>query len=135
MQPGTTSAIVGGFMTEHEAAKRSADLLRTIIRSVDKKLDYKPIDSAHEGRFSLRLTLRGRSSEISLLTSDLRLALADDVRKNAIRQKLKSARDHLLSNYVGDVMDKKMAKMLAQASTAASDGKSSFFYRRPRERR
>ena len=122
-------------MNEHEAARRSADLLRTIIRSVDKKLDYKPTDSAHEGRFSLRLTLRGRSSEVSLLTSDLRLALTDDVRKNAIRQKLKSARDHLLSNYVGDVMDKKMTKMLAQASAAPSDGKSSFFYRRPRERR
>ena len=122
-------------MTEQEAAKQGADLLRRIIRSVDKKLEYQFVDSAHEGRFSLRLTIRGREGVVSLLTSDLRLALSDDLRKNAIRQKLKSTRDHLLSNYVDDVMGKKLARLLAQGSVGQSDGKSSFFYSRPRGRR
>ena len=122
-------------MTEQEAAKQGADLLRRIIRSVDKKLEYQLVDSAHEGRFSLRLTVRGRAGIVSLLTSDLRSALSDDVRKNAIRQKLKNTRDHLLSNYVDDVMGKKMTRMLAQGNVGQSDGKSSFFYSRPRGRR
>ena len=34
--------------------------------------------------------------------------MLDNVRKNAIRQKIKSTRDHLLSNYVVDVMGKKL---------------------------
>ena len=85
-------------MTEQEAVKQSAELLRRIIRSVDKKLDYNFIDPAQEGRFSLQLTTRGRVGVVSLLTHDLRLALLDNVRKNMIRQKIKSTRDHLLSN-------------------------------------
>jgi len=122
-------------MTEQEAAKQSAELLRKIIRSVDKRLEYNFVDSAQEGRFALRLSVRGRDGMISLLSSDLRSALVDDVRRNVIRQKLKSARDHLLSNYVDDVMGKKVARMLAQATGGESDGKASFFYQRPRGRR
>jgi hypothetical protein len=122
-------------MTEQETAKQSADLLRRIIRSVDKKLEYQFLDSAHDGKFSLRLTIRGRTGVVSLVTNDLRSALSDDVRKNVIRQKLKSTRDHLLSNHVADVLGKKMARMLAQAASAPSDGKTSFYDRRPRNRR
>jgi hypothetical protein len=84
-------------MAEREAVKQSAELLRKIIRSVDKKAEYSVIDPGQEGRFSLRLSIRGRVGVVSLLTDDLRLALADDVRKNSIRQKIKSTRDHLLS--------------------------------------
>jgi len=122
-------------MTEQEAVKQSAELLRKIIRSVDKKLDYSFMDPTQEGRFSLRLSTRGREGVVSLLTNDLRLAGADNVRKNAIRQKIKSTRDHLLSNYVVDVMGKGMAKMLKQSAAAQGDTKSSFFYRRPQGRR
>lgn len=122
-------------MTEQEAAKQSAELLKRIIRSIDKKLEYSLVDSTSEGRLSLRLSVRGRAGVISLLSSDLRSALVDDVRKNGVRQKLKSMRDHLLSNYVDDVMGKKVARMLTQAASAPSDGKSSFFYRPPRTRR
>ncbi len=122
-------------MTEQEAAKQSAELLKRIIRSIDKKLEYSLVDSTLEGRLSLRLSVRGRVGVISLLSSDLRSALVDDVRKNGVRQKLKSMRDHLLSNYVDDVMGKKVARMLAQAASGPSDGKSSFFYRPPRTRR
>ena len=122
-------------MIEKEAVKQSAELLRTIIRSIDKKLDYNFIDPAQEGRFALRLSIRGRVGMVSLLTNDLRLAVGDDVRKNAIRQKIKSTRDHLLSNHVVDVMGRRMARMLKQSAGEKDESKSSFFYRRPQGRR
>jgi len=122
-------------MTEQETVKQSADLLRSIIRSVDKKLDYSLVDPTQQGRFSLRLSTRGRAGVVSLVTNDLRLALVNDVVKNAIRQKIKSTRDHLLSNYVDDVIGYKMARMLKQSAAGKDDAKSSFFYRRPTGRR
>jgi len=121
-------------MTEREAVKQSAELLRVIIRSIDKKLEYNFIDPTQEGRFSLRMVTRGREGVVSLLTNDLRLAALDNVRRNAIRQKIKSTRDHLLSNYVVDVMGKRVARMLKQAGGAKDESKPSFF-RRPQGRR
>jgi hypothetical protein len=121
-------------MTEREVLKQNAELLRGIIRSIDKKLDYSFIDQTQEGRFSLRLSSRNREGIVSLLTNDLRVAGQDAVRKNLIRQKIKSTRDHLLSNYVVDVMGKKDAKMLKQAGGATDESKPSFF-RRPQGRR
>ena len=47
-------------MAEIESVKQSANLLRTIIRSIDKKLEYSLVDPTQEGRFSLKLTTRGR---------------------------------------------------------------------------
>jgi hypothetical protein len=126
---------MGDSMTEQETVKQSADLLRRVIRSVDKKLDYSLVEPTQQGRFSLRLSTRGRARVVSLLTNDLRLALVDDVVRNAIRQKIKSVRDHLLSNYVDDVIGRKMARMLKQATEGKDDAKSSFFYRRPTGRR
>ena len=122
-------------MTEQEAVKQSADLLRKIIRSVDKKLEYNFLEATQEGRFSLRLSARGRVGVVSLLTQDLRAALLDDVCKNTIRQKIKSTRDHLLSNYVPDVMGTKMARLLKESASGKDEVKSSFFYRRPQGRR
>ena len=122
-------------MTEQEAAKQSADLLRNFIRGIDKKLDYNLVVSTQDGRFSLQLTIRGRVGVLSLLSADLRSALTDDMRRNAIRQKLKSMRDHLLSTYADDVVGTKAARILKQAMQGESDNKSSFFYSRPRGRR
>ena len=116
-------------MTEREVVKQAADLLRRIIRSVDKKLEYSLMEQTQEGRFSLRLSSRGREGVVSLLTEDLRVAGHDAVRKNRVRQKIKSTRDHLLSNYVVDVMGKKAAKMLKQA--AGKDEFAPSFFRRP----
>jgi hypothetical protein len=65
----------------------------------------------------------------------LRQAVADDVRKNAIRQKIKSTRDHLLSNYVIDVMGRRMARILKESASGKEESRSSFFYRRPQGRR
>ena len=122
-------------MTEREAVKQSAELLRSIIRSIDKKLEYNLLDPTQEGRFSLRLSTRGREGTVSLRTDDLRFAVLDNVRKNVIRQKIKSVRDHLLSNYVVDVMGKKITKMLKLSAGGKDDSKSSFFFRRPQGRR
>ena len=48
-------------MTEQqESVRQSADLLRRIIRSIDKKLEYNFLDPTQEGRVSLRLSTRGR---------------------------------------------------------------------------
>jgi hypothetical protein len=121
-------------MTEREVAKQTAELLRGIIRSIDKKLEYSLMDQTQEGRFSLRLSSRGRHGIVSLLSEDLRVAGTDAVRKNAIRQKIKSTRDHFLSDHVVDVMDKRMAKLLKQADGANEEIKPSFF-RRPQGRR
>jgi hypothetical protein len=121
-------------MIEHEMVRQTAELLRSIIRSIDKKLEYSFIDPTQEGRFSLRLSTRGREGVVSLLSADLRAAGQNAVRKNAIRQKIKSTRDHLLSNYVVDVMGRRVAKMLKQAGTGTDDSKPSF-YRRPQGRR
>ena len=122
-------------MTEREAVKQSAELLKTIIRSIDKKLEYNLLDPTQEGRFSLRLATRGREATVSLRTDDLRFAVLDNARKNMIRQKIKSIRDHLLSNYVVDVMGKKITKMLKLSAGSKDDSKSSFFFRRPQGRR
>jgi len=122
-------------MAEIESVKQSANLLRTIIRSIDKKLEYSLVDPTQEGRFSLKLTTRGREGLVSIRTDDLRRAGVDDVRRNGIRQKIKSARDHLLSNYVVDVMGKQIARMLKQSGACKDESKSSFFYRRPQGRR
>jgi len=122
-------------MSEHESVKQSANLLKAIIRSIDKKLEFNLVDPTLEGRFSLRLATRGREGFVSIRTDDLRMANIDDVRKNVIRQKIKSVRDHLLSNYVVDVMGKKIARMLKETAGGKDDNKASFFFRRPQGRR
>ena len=114
-------------MTEREVVKQTAEVLRGIIRSIDKKLEYSLVDQTQEGRFSLRLSSRGRAGIVSILTDDLRLAGQNAVRKNAVRQKIKSTRDHLLSNYVVDVMGRRDARMLKKAGAAKDEFKPSFF--------
>jgi hypothetical protein len=124
----------GGSMTEREMVRQTAELLKGIIRSIDKKLEYSLVDQTQEGRFSLRVSSRGREAIVSLLTDDLRAAGQDNVRKNAVRQKIKSTRDHLLSNYVVDVMGKRDARMLKKAGGLEEESRGSFF-RRPQGRR
>jgi hypothetical protein len=122
-------------MPEREVVKQTAELLRAIIRSIDKKLEYSLVEQTEEGRFALRLSTRGREGIVSFLTEDLRMAGRDPVRKNAIRQKIKSRRDHLLSNYVVDVMGKRVARMLKASGGAEDQTRGSFFRRPPGRRR
>jgi hypothetical protein len=121
-------------MIDREVVRQTAELLKGIIRSIDKKLEYSLVDQTQEGRFSLRLSSRGREGVVSLLTEDLRAAGQDNVRRNAVRQKIKRTRDLLLSDYVVDVMGKKTAKMLKKAGGSEDESRGSFF-RRPQGRR
>ena len=114
-------------MTEREVVKQTAGVLRGIIRSIDKKLEYSLVEQTQEGRFSLRLSSRGREGIVSILTDDLRLAGQNAVRRNAVRQKIKSRRDHLLSNYVVDVMGRRVARLLKKSGAAKDEFKPSFF--------
>ena len=122
-------------MTEREIVKHTAELLRSIIRSVDKKLEYSLMDQTQQGRFALRLTTRGREGVVSLRTDDLRAAADSATSRNVIRQKIKSKRDHLLSNYVVDVMGTNIAKLLKETTSSRDDSKSSFYRRAPMGRR
>jgi hypothetical protein len=114
---------------DNQLVKQTAELLQGIIRSVDKKLEYSVVDQKEEGRFSLQLSLRGREGIVSLVTDDLLVAAHDSVRKNAIRQKIKSTRDGLLSHNVVDVMGTKAARMLKQADNTKDDFRPSGFRR------
>jgi hypothetical protein len=116
-------------MTEREVGRENAALLRTIVRSVDKKLEFSFVDPTYEGKISLRLSSRGREGIVSILADDLANAGRDAMRKNTVRQKIKSMRDHLLSSHVADVMGRKEAKLLKQ-SGGSDESRGSFFFRR-----
>ncbi|HXG51889.1 MAG TPA: hypothetical protein VNN77_10830 [candidate division Zixibacteria bacterium] len=98
-----------GLYQEEEA------LLRDIIRSINKKLDY----SAREGegsRFILRLSFRGHEGEVVLNMEDLTAARTDIVKRHQIRQKIKARFDHLdRSRYGDDVLGLKPARLLRAA--------------------
>jgi hypothetical protein len=87
-------------------------LLRDIIRSVDKKIDY----TAREGegsRFSLHVRLRGHEGDISLDLQDLQTARNDATKRHQIRQKIKARCDHLdRSRYGADILGLKPARLL-----------------------
>ena len=70
------------------------NLLRDIIRSIDKRVDY----TAKEGqgsRFTVHFKLRGHQDDVVLDIEDLKAAKTDMVRRHQIRQKLKTRCDHL----------------------------------------
>ncbi|MBI2540346.1 MAG: hypothetical protein HYW04_11235, partial [Deltaproteobacteria bacterium] len=107
-------------MTAREVLQKSEEILRGIIRSIDKDLDYTlPVGSDAQGaRFTLQLSTRGRAATVSLSMDDLKSAEVDAVRKNAVRQKIKSARDHMLDNNLKDVLGTKVARMRKGAGEA-----------------
>jgi hypothetical protein len=117
-------------VNERDLVKQTAELLRRIIRSVDKKLEYSLVDPSEEGVLALRLSTRGREGVVSLRTSDLLMAGESATRRNALRQKIKSKRDHLLSNYAVDVLGTKVAKLLKRAAASREEFKPAFS-RRP----
>jgi len=107
-------------MAAREVLQKSEEILRGIIRSIDKDLDYTlPVGSDAQGpRFILQLSTRGRAATVSLSMDDLKSAEVDAVRKNAVRQKIKSARDHMLDNHLKDVLGTKVARILKGAGEA-----------------
>jgi len=88
------------------------NLLRDIIRSIDKRVDY----SAKEGagtRFTIHVKLRGHEDDVVLDLEDLKAARTDMVRRHQIRHKIKARCDHLdKSRYGDDVLGLKSAKIL-----------------------
>ena len=101
-------------------------LLRDIVRSINKKIDF----SAREGdgsHFNLHVSLRGRAADISLDLEDLKAASTDMVKRHQIRQKFKARCDHLdKSRYGDDILGLKPAKLLR-----ASPKPEITFQRRP----
>jgi hypothetical protein len=90
-------------------------LLREIIRTIDKKMDY----TAREGegsRFTVQFSSRGHEAVVSLDLEDLKKALRDNTKRNEIRQKIKARYDHLdRSRYGADILGLKPAKLLRAA--------------------
>ncbi|HEY6998763.1 MAG TPA: hypothetical protein VH851_12590 [Candidatus Binatia bacterium] len=88
------------------------NLLRNIIRSIDKRVDY----SAKEGegsRFIVHLKLRANEDDVVLDLEDLQAARTDMVKRHQIRQKIKARTDHLdKSRYEEDILGLKSARLL-----------------------
>jgi hypothetical protein len=91
------------------------NLLRDIIRSIDKRVDY----SAKEGtgtRFTVHVKLRGHESDVVLDLEDLKAARTDMVRRHQIRYTIKARCDHLdKSRYGDDVLGLRPARILRAA--------------------
>lgn len=87
-------------------------LLRDIIRSIDKRVDY----SAKEGtgtHFTLHVKLRGHEADVVLDLEDLKAARTDMVKRHQIRHKIKARCDHLdKTRYGADVLGLKPARLL-----------------------
>lgn len=122
-------------MTGREVIKENDAILRGIVRSIDKNLDYSTLEGHQTDgpRFTVQLSLRGRRAAVSLALDDLMAAAQDVVRKNALRQKIKSVHDHMMDTHVVDVMGNKTARMLKEsAATQESFQRPSFNRRGPR---
>ena len=92
--------------------KEEDALLREIIRSIDKKLDYtvREIDGSH---FNLHLTLKSHDVTVALTLDELTAAITDVVKRHQIRQKIKARRDHMdNARYEKDVLGTKAARLL-----------------------
>ena len=107
-------------------------LLREIIRSINKKLDY----TAREGegtRFNLHVSFKGHQTNIILDLEDLKAAKTDMIRRHQIRQKIKARYDHLdKSRYVDDVLGLKPAKLLRASPKPETSAQQRGFGRPPR---
>ncbi len=122
-------------MSGHEVVKENDKLLRQIIRSIDKDLAYtlKEDGEIQESKFGVQLSLRGREATVLLSVDDLKSAASDAVRKNAIRQKIKSTRDHMLDVHHPDIIGKKIARMLKQSGAGEEQARQRpLFSRSPR---
>lgn len=108
------------------------NLLRDIIRSIDKRVGY----SAKEGegsRFTIRVKLRNHEADVVLDLEDLKTARTDMVRRHQIRQKIKARCDHLdKSRYGDDVLGLKSAKILRATPKPEAPVHRSAFGRGPR---
>ena len=88
------------------------NLLRDIIRSVDKRIDYSAKE-ADGSKFSIHVKLRNHEGEIMLDLEDLKAAKSDMIRRHQIRAKIKARCEHLdKSRYGEDILVLNPAKLL-----------------------
>jgi len=88
------------------------NLLRDIIRSVDKRIDYSAKE-ADGTKFSIHVKLRNHEGDIILDLEDLKATKTDMIRRHQIRQKIKARCEHLdKSRYGDDILGLKPAKLL-----------------------
>jgi hypothetical protein len=108
------------------------NLLRTIIRSIDKRVDY----SAKEGegsRFTVHVKLRTNEDDVVLDLEDLKAAKTDMVKRHQIRQKIKARTDHLdKSRYGDDILGLKPARLLKASPKPEPMAQRGGFGRGPR---
>jgi len=108
------------------------NVLRDILRSIDKKVDY----TAKEGegsRFSVHVKLRGHEGDIVLDLEDLKAAKTDMARRHQIRQKVKARCDHLdKTRYGADILGLRPAKLLRAAPKLEFTPQRGGFGRGPR---
>jgi len=108
------------------------NVLRNIIRSIDKRVDY----SAKEGegsRFTIHVKLRNHEADVILDLEDLKAAKSDMVRRHQIRQKIKARCDHLdKSRYADDILGLKPARILKASPKPEPMAQRGGFGRGPR---
>jgi len=108
------------------------NLLRSIIRSIDKRVDY----SAKEGegsRFTVHIKLRTNEDDVVLDLEDLKAAKTDMVKRHQIRQKIKARTDHLdKSRYGDDILGLKPARLLKASPKPEPMAQRGGFGRGPR---
>jgi hypothetical protein len=108
------------------------NLLRSIIRSIDKRVDY----SAKEGegsRFTVHIKLRTNEDDVVLDLEDLKAAKTDMVKRHQIRQKIKARTDHLdKSRYGDDILGLKPARLLKASPKPEPMAQRGVFGRGPR---
>jgi len=108
------------------------NVLRDILRSIDKKVDY----TAKEGdgsRFSVHVKLRGHEGDIVLDLEDLKAAKTDMARRHQIRQKVKARCDHLdKTRYGADILGLRPARLLRAAPKPEFTPQRGGFGRGPR---
>jgi hypothetical protein len=108
------------------------NVLRSIIRSIDKRVDY----SAKEGqgsRFTVHVKLRGHEADVVLDLEDLRTAKLDMVTRHQIRQKIKARYDHLdKARYGADILGLKLARLSRAAPKLEPMAHRGGFSRGPR---
>jgi hypothetical protein len=125
-------------MSERDVLKEDEALLRQIIRSVDKKLDYTLRDAsdARSPNLALHLSRQGWEGTMALGLKDLQAAKTDLVCRNQLRVKIKRLRDHMWdAPIVKDVLGIKAANMLKEALQGESAPKPYFMRRPPGNRR
>jgi hypothetical protein len=108
------------------------NLLRDIIRSIDKRVDYSAKEAAGT-RFTVHVKLRGHEADVVLDLEDLKAARTDMIRRQQIRHKIKARCDHLdKSRYGDDVLGLKSARILRASPKLEAPAQRGGFNRGPR---